>query len=77
MQYVVKGQDVIKDVTKEHADILDVIRENPRVTTSEMSQRVSLTQRHILRLIKELAEKEVIYRDGGRRYGKWVILKKI
>ena len=41
----------------------------------KMSLRIGLTQRHILRLIKELVEKEVIYRDGGRRYGKWVILK--
>ena len=83
LQYVVKGQDgtkdvtkdVIKDVTKEQADILDVMRGNPNVTTAEMSQRIGLTQRHILRLIKELTDKEVIRRDGGRRYGKWMILK--
>ena len=83
LQYVVKGQDgtkdvtkdVIKDVTKEQADILDVMRDNPNVKTAEMSQRIGLTQRHILRLIKELTDKEVIRRDGGRRYGKWMILK--
>ena len=79
LQYVVKGQDgtkdIIKDVTKEQADILDVMRDNPNVTTAEMSQRIGLTQRHILRLIKELTDKEVIRRDGGRRYGKWMILK--
>ena len=87
LQYVVKGQDgtkdvtkdvikdVTKDVTKEQADILDVMRDNPNVTTAEMSQRIGLTQRHILRLIKELTDKEVIRRDGGRRYGKWMILK--
>ncbi len=79
LQYVVKGQDVtkdvIKDVTKEQSDILNIIRENPLVTTAEMSQKIGLTQRHILRLIKELTERGVIYRDGGRRYGKWVIKK--
>ena len=41
----------------------------------KMSQRIGLTQRHILRLIKELTDKEVIRRDGGRRYDKWMILK--
>ena len=79
LQYVVKGldvtKDVIKDVTKEQSDILNIIRENPLVTTAEMSQKIGLTQRHILRLIKELTERGVIYRDGGRRYGKWVIKK--
>jgi len=79
LQYVVKGQDVtkdvIKDVTKEQSDILNIIRENPLATTAEMSQKIGLTQRHILRLIKELTERGVIYRDGGRRYGKWVIKK--
>ena len=69
------SKDVIKDVTKEQVDILDVMRGNPNVTTAEMSQRIGLTQRHILRLIKELTDKEVIRRDGGRRYGKWMILK--
>ena len=39
-----------------------------------MSQRIGLTHRHILRLIKELTDKEVIRRDG-RKLGKWVILK--
>ena len=29
----------------------------------------------MLRLIKELADEEIIRRDGGRRYGQWVILK--
>ena len=75
LQYVVKGQDgtkdgtkdVIKDVTKEQADILDVMRDNPNVTTAEMSQRIGLTQRHILRLIKELTDKEVIRRDGEEK----------
>lgn len=60
LQYVVKGQDgtkdgtkggtkdvtkdVIKDVTKKQADILGVMRDNPNVTTAEMSQRIGLTQ---------------------------------
>ena len=34
-----------------------------------------ISKRQVLRYVKELAEDEVIRRDGGRKLGKWVILK--
>ena len=46
------------------------------VTASELSQKLGLTSRHIQRLIKDLAYKGIIRREGGRKLGKWVIIKK-
>ena len=49
--------------------------QNSNVTASELSQKLGLTSRHIQRLIKDLADKGVIRREGGRKLGKWVVVK--
>ena len=72
LQYVVK--DVVKDVVKEQADILSIMAEYPTVTAAELASMLGLTSRHIQRLIKDLVEKEIIRREGGRKLGKWIIL---
>ena len=36
---------------------------------------MGISRRQILRYVKELTEDEVLRRDGGRKLGKWVILK--
>ena len=72
LQYVVK--DVVKDVVKEQADIMSIMAENPTVTAAELASMLGLTSRHIQRLIKDLVEKEIIRREGGRKLGKWIIL---
>lgn len=67
-------QYVVKDVVKELADILSIMAENPTVTAAELASMLGLTSRHIQRLIKDLVEKEIIRREGGRKLGKWMIL---
>ena len=80
LQYAIDGgdvvKDVVKDVTKEQLDILEVMIHNSNVTASELSQKIGLTSRHIQRLIKDLTDKGIIRREGGRKLGKWVIIKK-
>ncbi len=67
-------QYVVKDVVKEQADIMSIMAENPTVTAAELASMLGLTSRHIQRLIKDLVEKEIIRREGGRKLGKWIIL---
>ena len=80
LQYAIDGgdvvKDVVKDVTKEQLDILEVMIYNSNITASELSQKIGLTSRHIQRLIKDLTDKGIIRREGGRKLGKWVIIKK-
>ena len=61
-------------VVKEQADILSIMAENPIVSAAELASMLGLTLRHIQRLIKDLVEKEIIRREGGRKLGKWIIL---
>jgi len=71
-------KDVIKDVVKELTDrqkvILEMVAENPFVTTTEMSQKTGVVMRTIMRDINDLQEKGVIIRKGGRKDGEWIII---
>ena len=86
----VKGgvKDVVKDVVKELSErqkiILDFVTENPALTAKQMSERMSermsektgIVPRTIQRDLAELQTKGIITREGGRKEGKWVIIKK-
>ena len=72
--------DVIKEpqyVTKELSErqeiIISLIRQNPLVTTQEMSLKIGVVSRTIKRDIKDLQSKGIITREGGRKEGRWVI----
>ena len=64
-----------QDGTKAFEAILSHISNDPRVTIDELVTLTGISRRQVLRYVKELTEDEVIRRDGGRKLGKWVILK--
>ena len=75
----VKEQNVTKDVTKEvtkakEAIVMQILADE-RVTIDELAVVLGVTRIQDLRYVKELTEDEVIRREGGRKLGKWVILK--
>jgi predicted HTH transcriptional regulator len=71
-------KDVVKDVVKELTDrqqvILGLIKENPSLSASEMSQKTGMVTRTIQRDLASLHEKGILTREGGRKDGKWVII---
>ena len=70
------GKDVGKDVGKEidvRALILEYMAEKSSVTISELSIIIGVTTRTIEREIKSLREEGIIRREGGRRFGEWII----
>lgn len=82
IKYGVKGgvKDVVKELSERQKIILDFISENPALTAKEMSERMSekagIVPRTIQRDLAELQTKGIITREGGRKEGKWVIIKK-
>jgi predicted HTH transcriptional regulator len=69
--------DVIKDVTKgkRKIKILELVESNPSITTGEIASRLDLTPRTVLRDIDQLKTENRLRREGGRKKGKWIIIK--
>jgi ATP-dependent DNA helicase RecG len=72
-------KDVTKDVTKENREtkILELIKSNPLITTTEIAAQIKLTRRTILREIDNLKTQNKIERVGGRKNGHWKIIPPI
>lgn len=66
-------KDVVKELTERQQVILNLIKENPSLSANEMSQKTGMTSRTIQRDLAFLHEKGILYREGGRKDGRWVI----
>jgi len=51
--------------------ICKMIRENPRVTANMISSSTGLSERHIYRVIKDLSDRGIIFREGSKKKGLW------
>ena len=56
--------------------MLDLRKENPRMSANEMSEVLSVTQRTIERDLAAMQKQGIIIREGNVKSGRWVILQK-
>ena len=71
-------KDVVKDVVLENEiekKILELIKNNPMLSSREIAQELTVSERTIQRKIKNLKDKNIIVREGGRKDGQWKIVK--
>ena len=68
-------KDVTKDVTNRQANILSLIKQNPAISQDILAEELGVTRRTIVRDLDDLKEKGIIYREGGRNKGQWIIKK--
>ncbi len=69
---VVKGYSA--KLTDRQITILEIMAQQPSVSATEMSQRLSFSPRTIQRDISELKELGILDRVGGDKGGKWKIV---
>ena len=64
------------EMTLEEKDrrILKLMRENNRITISEISREIGVGTTTITKRIRYLKEKEIITRTGSKKNGRWVVL---
>ena len=75
------SQNVTKDVTKEltdrHKFILNLLREDCTLSTQRITQKIaqkeSISERTIKRDLAALHEIGILFREGGRKNGYWLI----
>ena len=65
-----------KTTEKTTEKILNLIAENPSVTTEELARLCGLTADGVYYHTKRLREKGVLTREDGRKEGSWIIVTK-
>lgn len=59
--------------TKEELEIIRQIKQNSFITQKELQQKTSISLGTVKRILPKLQEKGILVRDGGKRFGKWII----
>jgi predicted HTH transcriptional regulator len=75
---VTKEENVTKDVVKEEKEmqlkIIDIIKKDSVITTTQMAQELNISRRQIQRLLNTMTDSGIIKRTDGRKHGYWLIL---
>lgn len=66
-------KDGTKNLSERQVHILDLIRKEPTMTSSDLTHKLGVSQRTLMRELSALQDKGVITREGGKTYGKWII----
>ena len=65
------------ELTERQYDILLVIKDNVSITREQLAHRLGISDSTIKRELAVLKNKGYLNRDGGKTYGKWIVLKPI
>lgn len=65
------------ELPKRQQDVLVSIRDNDRITESQMRQKFSVSRSTITRATTALKKRGIIIRIGSDRSGSWMIVKKV
>lgn len=61
-------------LNKTEKKVIELLIENPSLTSIELSEKIGVTKRTIERIFKSLQEKNMIERIGSKRDGNWVVV---
>ena len=68
-------ESALKSTQKSTQKIIDMIRENPYVTTQEMAESIGIIRRTVAKHIKSLQERNKIKRIGPDKGGHWEVVE--
>lgn len=63
-----------KELNKTQKAILDKVLHDPNVTTEDLAEALGIMRRNIQENINILKEQGRLQREGGRKFGKWVVI---
>ena len=72
-EFTEKTTEKSKEKSKEK--VLALITDNNQITTRQLMAECQLSENAIYKIIRQLRKSGVIKREGGRKEGRWVVLK--
>lgn len=67
------GLNVVLNKTEKK--VIELLIENPSLTSVELAEKVGVARRTIERTFKSLQEKKMIERIGSKRDGNWIVVR--
>jgi predicted HTH transcriptional regulator len=71
--FIMSGDKVIGKINEKIKTTLDVIKDNPTATIPKLAELTGKSQSTISRELKEYQNAGLLYREGARKKGKWVV----
>lgn len=62
-------------LNKTEKKVVELLIENPSITSVELAEKIGVTERTIERTFKSLQEKKMIERIGSKRDGNWIVIR--
>lgn len=62
-------------LNKTEKKVIELLIENPSITSTELTEKIGVTKRTIERTFKSLKEKKMIERIGSKRDGNWIVVR--
>ena len=66
----------MKEISERQSVILDLVRLSATVTIPEIARKTNVSERTVKTDISDFQAKGILAREGGRKDGRWVIIKK-
>ena len=66
-------KDDPKKLSARQRNILNVILENNEITREQIAQKLGVSDSTIKRELNTLRDMDIVVREGGKTYGKWII----
>ena len=66
-------EDTPGDLTDREKAIIDLIKANPEITLTEISEKIDKSLRTVKNAMKTLQEKGIVERVGGKKTGSWKV----
>ncbi|WP_356948367.1 MarR family transcriptional regulator [Thomasclavelia cocleata] len=73
--YVAQIDNKNVGLNKTEKKVIELLIDNPSLTSIELAEQISVTKRTIERTFKSLQEKKMIDRIGSRRDGNWIVVR--
>ena len=77
IQSATSNDSKCKNCTFEELAIIQEIKKNPAITQRELASAIGKSERTVKTRTVEMQEKGLIFRENGKRNGKWKILVEI
>lgn len=74
MEDLQKTQDVGVNVGVNENMILDLIKNNSKITAKEITLHLNISLRQVQRLIASMKKNKLIFREGSDKSGEWRII---